>query len=198
MKIGIVGVGVVGGAVRFGMKKIGHSVDWHDIKTPETSIENVLPSDVCFICVPTETNAKGENDTSIVEETLAKLSKGNYRGIAVIKSTVIPGTTDKFSKQFKNLRLAFCPEFLRERYAEVDFVEHMDVCPIGAYNDNDFEMIKQAHGRLPKNVVKLTPKEAEFIKYFSNIFNALRIVNRIPTVHIGKGGYVLEVVRLAQ
>jgi UDPglucose 6-dehydrogenase len=176
MKIGIIGVGVVGGAVRHGMKKIGQDVTFYDVKLPETSIDSVLDSEVCFICVPTKTNDEGENDTSVVEATLTALSGKGYKGVAVIKSTVIPGTTDQLSEKFKNVRLAFCPEFLRERYAEVDFVENMDVCPIGAYNDADFELIKKAHGNLPQRVMQLTPKEAEFVKYFSNVFNAMRIV----------------------
>ena len=176
MKIGIIGVGVVGGAVRRGMQKVGHEVSVYDVKLAETSLGDVLNSEVCFICVPTKTNENGENDVSIVETTLRELAKNNYKGVVVIKSTALPGTTDKFTQQFKDLRLAFCPEFLRERYAEIDFTENMDVCPIGAYNDNDFELIKKAHGNLPQNVSKLTPKEAEFIKYFSNVFNALRVV----------------------
>ncbi len=176
MKVGIIGVGVVGGAVRHGMKKIGNEVSVYDIKIPGTSIQNVLDSEVCFICVPTKTDDNGENDTSVVDETIAALSKSGYRGVATIKSTVVPGTTDRLAEQYKTIRLAFSPEFLRERYAEVDFVENMDVCPIGAYSDEDFELIKKAHGNIPQRTVKLAPKEAEFVKYFSNVFNALRIV----------------------
>lgn len=176
MKIGLIGLGVVGSAVKFGMELIGHKVFIYDIKHPGTSIDNILGTDLCFLCLPTRTNEDGKNDTSVVEDIVNKLSKANYKGIVTIKSTVIPGTTDYLAKKYPNLRLAFCPEFLRERAAVIDFVENHDICAIGAYNEKDYQLIKEAHGRLPKNFSKLTPKEAEFVKYFSNIFNALRIV----------------------
>lgn len=176
MKIGIIGVGVVGGAVRHGLRHIGHDVSVYDIKIPGSSIEDVLETAACFLCVPTKTTADGHNDTSVVNATIATLAAKGYRGVVAIKSTVVPGTTDALAEKYPELRLAFCPEFLRERYAEVDFLENMDVCPIGAYEDNDFDVLKDAHAHLPQHVVRLTPKEAEFVKYFSNVFNALRIV----------------------
>lgn len=175
MHIGVIGLGVVGDAVKHGLERIGHSVSGFDIKYPETSIENVLPTDVTFLCVPTPTNAQGMCDVSVVEKTVADLHARSYHGLVVIKSTVRPGTTDRLAKTF-NLRLAYCPEFLRERAAYTDFVENHDVCVIGAYDPGHHEMIKTAHGPLPKNVALLTPLEAELAKYFSNVFNALRIV----------------------
>lgn len=175
MNIGVIGLGVVGSAVRHGLQKIGHSVEGYDIKYPETSIKDVLDTELCFVCVPTKTTAEGACDVSIVETVLRELEQSNYQGLVAIKSTTVPGTTDAFSKKFK-LRLAFCPEFLRERAAFTDFVENHDLCVIGVYNDEDYETIKKAHGNLPKQVAKLTPKEAEFTKYFSNVFNALRII----------------------
>lgn len=169
-------MGIVGGAVKNGLEKIGHDIKSYDIKYPQTSIQDVLDTELCFICVPTPSQANGSCDISIVEKTLAELSNSKYQGLVTIKSTVIPGVTDKFVEQFSNLRLAFCPEFLRERAAFTDFVENHDLCIIGAYQDADFELIKEAHGNLPKKVCRLTPKEAEFAKYFSNILNALKII----------------------
>ncbi len=176
MKIGVIGLGVVGGAVQHGLQKIGRDIKGYDIKYPETSLSDVLDTEVCFVCVPTNTNEAGENDTSIVEKVVGDLAEKNYAGVVAIKSTVVPGTTDKLHERHKNLRLAFCPEFLRERSAVVDFVENMDICPIGAYSDEDFEKVKASHGSIPQTVTQLTPKEAEFVKYFSNVFNAMRVV----------------------
>lgn len=175
MKIGVIGLGVVGAAVKYGLELVGHEVFIYDIKYSETSIENVLETELCFVCVPTKTNENGKNDTSIVEEVIRTLSARSYSGLVVIKSTIIPGTTDGLHEKYPNLRLAFCPEFLRERAAIIDFVENHDVCAIGAYNDTDYQAVKEAHGHLPKSFSKLTPKEAEFTKYFSNTFNAMRI-----------------------
>lgn len=174
MTIGIIGLGVVGSAVKHGFQRLGHQVSEFDIKFPATSIDSVLQTELCFICVPTPPDATGSCDISIVEKTVKDLKEKNYAGLIVIKSTVTPGTTDTLSKKYQ-LPLAFCPEFLRERAAFTDFVENHDLCAIGAYHVSDFEKIKLAHGSLPQHFAHLTPLEAEFSKYYSNIFNALRI-----------------------
>jgi len=147
----------------------------HDIKFRQTQIDVVLTAPVVFICVPTPTTPDGQCNSRIVEEVVKELAGARYDGLAVIKSTVLPGTTESWFKKY-DVRLAFCPEFLRERAAERDFVEGHDVCIAGVFDEYDFDLIKQAHGSLPKVFVQLTPTEAELTKYFSNVFNALRIV----------------------
>ncbi len=176
MKVGIIGVGMVGGAIRHGFTRIGHDVKVFDIKLPETRLEDVLDSDVLFVCVPTPQAADGSCDTSIVQRVVSEVAMRDYKGLLTIKSTVEPGTTDRLAQKHPTLRLAFCPEFLREKAAYTDFVEQHDVCVIGAYNEKDFEVLKAVHDPLPQNYAHLTPKDAEFVKYFLNVFNALRIV----------------------
>ncbi len=176
MKIGIIGLGMVGGAVRHGMNRIGHEVAVFDIKKPETKLADVLTSELLFVCVPTPQLPDGKCDTSIVRGVVGDIAKAGYTGVVVIKSTIEPGTTDSLAKQYPSLRLVFCPEFLRERAQFVDFVEYHHVCIIGAYADKDFELIKEAHGSLPKNFARMMPLEAELAKYYWNVFNALRIV----------------------
>ena len=176
MKIGIIGLGMVGSAVCHGFNRIGQHVSGFDIKMPETKLEDTLSSELLFVCVPTPALPDGSCDTSIVRGVVAKLTKSKYLGLVVIKSTVEPGTTDQLSRQYPELRLTFCPEFLRERAQYVDFVEYHHVCIIGTHNDKDYELLKEAHGSLPKNFSKMTPLEAELSKYYWNVFNALRIV----------------------
>ena len=172
MNIGIIGVGVVGSAVKFGFERLGHDVCVHDI-TLSTSIKDVLNSEVCYICVPTPSNEDGSCDISIVESVLDELLEYEYAGIACIKSTVIPGTTERLQKKFKSL--AFVPEFLRERCAIHDFINDHEVCVIGTHNNDHFESIKRSHGSYPQEFIKCTPTEAEFAKYFHNVHNAMQI-----------------------
>ena len=40
----------------------------------------------------------------------------------------------------------------------------------------NFNLIKESHGSYPQNIVMLKPVEAEILKYYSNVFNALRII----------------------
>jgi len=174
MKVGIIGLGVVGSAVANGLRKIGNEVVSHDIKL-NTKIEILLDTLVIFVCVPTPSNSDGSCNTDIVEEILNDLNKLNYQGVVAIKSTVVPGTTEMFSQAYKSLNLCFVPEFLRERCAEIDFVENHDLCVIGAKDKSTFELIKKIHGNLPNNFVMLTRTEAELVKYFNNVYNSTLI-----------------------
>lgn len=175
MNVGIIGLGVVGSAVQHGLQRVGQHVTGYDIRDPGTGLENVLGADVIFICVPTPPSNDGACDVSIVEKVISELDAARFEGLVAIKSTVTPGTTERLSKQ-SSLRIAFCPEFLRERAAYSDFVDNHELLVIGAFADNDFALIRDSHGWLPQHVVHLTPTEAELCKYFSNVLNALRIV----------------------
>jgi len=178
MKIGIVGVGMVGGAVKYGMEKLGHDVKVHDIAL-ETHLVDVLDTELCFVCVPTPEAKDGSCDTSIVEGVVFNLLGLGYSGIIVIKSTAIPGFTSKMSLAQGTDMICFVPEFLRERHAISDFTEHHDICVIGvegSFADHIFDVVSRAHGHYPKKFVKMSPTEAELTKYFSNVFNAMRVI----------------------
>ena len=174
MDIGIVGIGIVGGAIKHGLKKLGHKRIVHDIKL-KTKIGDVVNADIVFICVPTPSTPNGDCDTSVVESVVNELSNLEYKGVICIKSTVKPGTTKKLSKDFPTLNLSFVPEFLRERCAISDFIENHDLCVIGTDSKKTFDLIKKVHGKYPKNIVQLSVTESEFVKYFSNTYNAILI-----------------------
>jgi len=174
MKIGIIGLGVVGSAIQYGFEKLGHDVRFHDIVL-DTTIEDVLDTEICFLCVPSPSLENGGCDTSIVETVVESLNQKGYCGIICIKSTVVPGTTQKLINKFNNDKICFVPEFLRERSAALDFVENHDVCIIGTKNDESFDKIKQAHGKFPKQFIQLSSTESELSKYFNNIYNATLI-----------------------
>ena len=171
MNIGVVGLGVVGGAVYEGFKQLDHKVSSHDIKH-NTTILDVVNTEICFICVPTPSKESGQCNTSIVESVVQNLSVLNYKGIIAVKSTVTPGTVNRLKKAYSNLTICFVPEFLRERCAVEDFIENHDLCVIGADEVEHFEKIKECHGHYPNQFIHLPPLEAELIKYFNNIYNA--------------------------
>jgi UDPglucose 6-dehydrogenase len=180
MRIGVIGhMGVVGGAVRHGLERIGHTVIGYDLRAPATKFNHVFDTEVMFLCLPTPARADGSCDTSRVVDKVIQLEKEAYPGLIVIKSTVTPGTTAELGHRHPTLRLAFCPEFLRERAAFVDFYENHDLCVIGVQGPGalaDAALIRDAHGSLPKAFAVMSTTEAELAKYFSNVFNALRIV----------------------
>ncbi len=176
MNLGIVGLGLVGGAIKYGFEKIGHKVKVYDLKIKSSRLKDVLHTEVCFVCVPTPSTEDGKCNTRIVGKTVDDLINLGYNGIIAIKSTVEPGTILKLQRKYHTHRICFVPEFLRERCAIADFVECHDICVIGADTIEIYETIKLAHGNLPKKFIKVTPSEAEFVKYFNNIYNATLVV----------------------
>ena len=77
--------------------------------------------------------------------------------------------------KFQNNNICFVPEFLHERKAEEDFIKNHQLLAIGTLNDNVYKLIKSAHGNLPKNIVTMSPTEAELLKYYNNVFASLRV-----------------------
>jgi UDPglucose 6-dehydrogenase len=175
MKIGIIGWGAVGGAVGEGFKMLGHDVSAHDPKF-NTTIDVVLDTEIVFVCVPTPSGANGECDLSIVHSTIDSLKANNYQGVIALKSTSVPGTTQLIIDKYQDNDICFVPEFLRERAALEDFVRNHEVLAVGCYTDRSWHRVCEAHAWLPKHTVRMTPTEAEILKYYSNTFNALRVV----------------------
>lgn len=191
MKIGIIGMGMVGEAVAFGLNRIGHEIYGYDINPSRSKCEygedgGLLDTQLLFICTPTLTTpVDGKCDMRSVWDSIDQLNECRYQGLVVIKSTVLPGTTNEVARHYPSLRVAFCPEFLRERARFHDFYENMEICIAGVFEDEllappvprpwDVEQIREAHGPLPKHFVVMTPTEAELAKYFVNCFNAYRI-----------------------
>lgn len=174
MKVGIVGLGIIGTACKYGFEKLGHEVLVHDIKLG-TQIESLVSSEIIYICVPTPQNEDGSCDISIVESVVKDLIEMGYLGTIAIKSTVKPTTTRMLKNKYKR-SICFVPEFLRERCSITDFTENHDLLAIGTNNEHDFDLIVECHGKYPKQVVQLSSTEAELLKYYSNVFNAMRIV----------------------
>lgn len=177
MDIGIVGLGIIGSACKYGFEKLGHRVYVHDI-AHNTKLIDLLDCRVIYICVPTPSRNDGSCDTSIVEEVVEDLNAYNYDGVVAIKSTIEPGETQRLIDLCLNLNdyICFVPEFLRERCSFEDFTSNHDLLAVGTRNKHVFDTIVECHGKYPQNIVQLTPTEAELLKYYSNIFNAMRVV----------------------
>ena len=176
MKIGIIGRGTVGKAVYEGLNHLGHNMCFFDPAYEGSTLQDVLDADCVFISVPTNQAPNGDCDTSIVESVIAELAQAQYKGLIGIKSTVIPGTSERLSKEHPTLRICSVPEFLRAKTALADFMYNHDLLVIGSNREEDFELIKKMHGHLPKNVACVKPTEAEVIKYFNNVNHSVQII----------------------
>jgi UDPglucose 6-dehydrogenase len=174
MKIGIIGLGAVGSANKQGFEHLEHEVLVHDIRL-NTSIKDVLLTEINFLCVPTPSADDGQCDTNILESVIQDLDDHNYKGIIAIRSTAVPGFTQSMIEKHKTLAICFVPEFLRERCAVDDFINNHKLLAVGTFDIWVFRKIVKAHGSLPEHTEHLTPTEAEVLKYFNNVYASLRV-----------------------
>ncbi len=128
-----------------------------------------------FIAVPTPTRPNGFDDRSVVS-ALENVGPGST---AVIKSTILPGTTEKLQGLFSNMFVMHSPEFLVEKTAAHDAANPSRNI-VGIPNDNPEHRARAAEvlSVLPKAPFELIcpAREAELIKYGANAFLYLKVV----------------------
>jgi UDPglucose 6-dehydrogenase len=134
-------------------------------------------SGIYFVCVPTPMHEDGSADLSIVESVLTELATQPGERIAVVKSTVPPGSTERWNKEFESsgLRVVFCPEFLTEANA-LDDMRNQNRIVLGGPRPhiNKVKAIFQA--AFPKvPIIKTSSTTAECVKYTTNCFLATKI-----------------------
>ena len=190
--IAVIGQGFVGGSLTAGFSKTydinacdisgnfsEHAtrkfVDLEEMVSVSESIGNF--SGVYFVCLPTPMKSSGKCDTTIVQNVLAKLSNIPGDRIAVVKSTITPGTTESWNKMFEGtgLTIVFNPEFLTEANAVEDFKNQNRII-IGGPRPASTIVKNVFQGAFPKvPIIKTSSTIAEMIKYVTNCFLATKV-----------------------
>ena len=106
------------------------------------SFEDVIEeADFIFVCVPTPMYSAtgGEIDLSIMDTVMERIDRSIVRDdqVIIIKSTVVPGTVERYCKLYPNLKIVFNPEFLTERKARLDFINTARIVLGGNKEDTD-------------------------------------------------------------
>lgn len=183
-KIGIIGKGFVGNAVAHGFSSgSGYDADIyiHD-KNPDLSqhsLEEVVSkSDFIFISVPTPSNKDGSINLDIVYSVITDINNINTQNkpIILLRSTIVPGTTENIKKDFPELKIVFNPEFLTERSAIFDFLSQSRYVLGG--NEVDTSKVADLYrDRFGKSIsiIETDYKSAELIKYVCNCFFATKV-----------------------
>ncbi|ASJ15233.1 UDP-glucose dehydrogenase family protein [Thermococcus radiotolerans] len=150
--------------------------------------EAILNSEVTFICVGTPSREDGSIDLTYVKQAAEEIGKvlkekDSYH-VVVVKSTVLPGTTEEVvkpileehsdKKAFKDFGLAMNPEFLREGVALRDFL-NPDRIVIGVQDERTREILEELYQPIDAPKLFTDIKTAEMIKYASNAFLATKI-----------------------
>ena len=179
--IGIIGQGFVGNAVYQKFK------NYYDVLTNDldenkstATLENLIQMcSTIFLCLPTPMKSDGKCDTSILEKVLDTIDlltdNLETKKTIVIKSTIPPGTTEKFNKRYESLDIVFNPEFLTERNAVKDY-ENQNRIILGGPRPATTEL-KQIFSKVfPKaHIIKTDSTHAEMVKYLTNSFLATKV-----------------------
>ena len=173
-KVGIVGVGMVGGAMqRYLEKKQGLELFLYDKGKGLGSPEEINKAEIVFVCVPTPYLKDGKGfDLSYVEETLSWIQGEK---VVVVKSTVLPGTTEMLQQKYPQLKILMNPEFLTEETADQD-MNYPDRQIVG-YTDKSFTVAGDVMQLLPLAPFERTlpATEAEMVKYFGNTWFSVKV-----------------------
>lgn len=186
-KIGIIGYGTLGLACETGFQNIA-DVRVHDKFKDTESLDSVVKhSEIIFLCLPTPMDKNtGACDTRVVESVCKEINKIIKKSkIIVIKSSVIPGTTQRLQEKYKNHTFVFNPEFLREKTFIQDFMQQ-DRIILGSYFDgkrlNIPSLLVSFYEKFvltqknPAAIIHVDSKIAEMTKYVANCFLMTKVV----------------------
>lgn len=176
-KIGIVGLGFVGEAIR-------NSCDWgignvicvdSDVRKGHVgTYAQLMECEGIFVCVPSPTKDNGNCDTSILEEVLTKLE--GFEGVIISKVTAPPNVYQRLGKKYSNL--VHSPEFLTAANANRDYANAQWSIiggDVRAYRHEAERIIKLTQSQL-KTIKFCSIGDAALAKYAINSFLATKVV----------------------
>ena len=172
-KVGVIGNGFVGEAISFAFSPVAdlYVYDTDPLKSLD-DLESVHTCDFVFICVPTPMFQDGSQDLSYVESTFEKATS---KSVYILKSTVLPGTTEKLSEKYSNFKIIFSPEFLTERSAKLDMLTQSRIILGGELSLTEKAKTLFNERFKTKNIIQTDSKTAELTKYMNNTFFATKV-----------------------
>lgn len=156
-----------------------------------TDYDAIAETDATFVALPTPSMEDGTIDTSILEagaEALGEAIAGKDEHLVVVKSTVVPKTTETVVAPAvadasgltvgEGLQVGVNPEFLREGSAVDDFMRP-DKVVLGSETARAAALLREIYepltSQVDTHVVETGLREAEIIKYANNAFLATKI-----------------------
>ena len=172
-KVGVIGNGFVGEAISFAFSSVSdmYIYDTNPLKSLD-DLESVHSCDFVFICVPTPMFQDGSQDLSYVENTFEKATS---KPVYILKSTVLPGTTQSLFEKYSNIKIIFSPEFLTERTAKLDMLTQSRIILGGDSILTEKVKILFNQRFKIKNIIQTDSKTAELTKYMNNVFFASKV-----------------------
>jgi len=200
MKVSILGSSTVGKATGIGLNKHGNEVIFYDTnptvletlenegyRVASSGLEAIQSCDIHMICVPTPLEGNSF-DLSFLEAAVKQVGEGmankNTYQVVVIRSTVLPFTTRTkvvplleyhcTFKMGKEYGVCYNPEFLRAAHALEDFLTP-PIIVIGEVDKQSGDIVAELYASFPAPQLKTSPENAEAIKCFSNVYDAMKV-----------------------
>ena len=195
--VGVVGLGSVGQAALSTFSEHFHTVgfdidgrgDWGEI----------LASNLAVVCVPTNATNDAQLDVSHVMNVAEKLAADAFSGLMIVKSTLQPGTMDAINEMHPSLRVAYAPEFLREKDA-LEWFQAPDRLVYSCASPDE-QMLLEYFSWIDESVPRIRMKhlEAELGKLAHNAYIATKVtftmeIERIADLFGVDPGPIMETV----
>ena len=163
MKIGIIGCGFIGTALKVWLKENNPNVETFVSDPPKGMNDDISNCDAYFIQIHLPTEDNGTQDLTLMTDIINKLPTNTP---IWIRTTILPGTSKKLS-EITGRKVHHMPEFLTER----TYIEDFKWQPM-VFTD-DIELLKKIFPG--KKHIDMTSAEAEMVKYAHNVFGALKV-----------------------
>ena len=172
-KVGVIGNGFVGEAISFAFSPTTdlRVYDIDPLRSTHTK-EEIDECEFIFVCVPTPMFRDGTQDLSYIEKVFEDAVDGP---VYIIKSTVLPGTTNTLCSKFPTLSIIFNPEFLTERTAKLDMLTQARII-LGGRKDITMRTKELYEERfMNRHIIETDSATAELTKYMNNTYFATKV-----------------------
>jgi len=161
-----------------------------------TDYRQIVDADMIFLCVGTPIDEDGsmslEHIIRATEQIVTAMEGGKGYHVIVVKSTVIPGTTEGViipilertgRKAGRDFGVCMSPEFLREGKAVYDFMNPMRLI-VGEFDKRSGDALLDLYRNFNMPVLRTNLRTAEMIKVASNAFLTMKVsfINEIGNI----------------
>jgi len=179
------------------------------LRATTSSDEAVAASDMSLICVGTPGRSNGQLEVEAVvrtgERIGAALRQRAEPHVVVLRSTVLPGTTETrllpalraAAGEAATIPVAVNPEFMREGSSLRDFA-NPPLTLVGCSEPSTAAVLQRLFEGVTAPFVHTTIRTAEMVKYAANAFHALKVcfANEIGDACAALGADAHEVMRV--
>ncbi len=188
---------------------IGQVVRAGRLRATRSAEDAVEASDMALVCVGTPGQANGRLQVSAlagVAEAIGRAARDRVPDFTVVlRSTVLPGTTDEVllpqlvagSGGSGRFRIAVNPEFMREGSSLSDFAQPPFTL-VGSADASAVAAVRSLYAGVMAPFIHTDVRSAEMVKYVSNAFHALKVcfANEVGDLCTALGANAHEVMRI--